>query len=516
MWKDYFSVTNVEEALQILAARGERARIVAGATDLLLEMERGVRKGIDTLVDITRIPGQDRITLDGEGQIHLGPLVTHNDCVASELIVERAFPLARAAWEVGAPQIRNRGTVAGNLITASPANDTIPPLMVLGAGVALRSSAGERRVPLEAFYIGVRKTVMRPDEMLVDIFFPALTPEQHGTFIKLGLRRAQAISLVDAALLIAFDGDRVEKAVITLGAVAPTILHAAEAEECLRGKRLDEAAIEEAARLAMLSAHPIDDVRSSGDYRSQMVRVCVRRGLQALARGEARQGFPSRPVLLWGSARHSADPDLRQGAHHHESEHPIVTRINGKESHFTGGQHKTLLRLLREEAGLIGTKEGCAEGECGACTVFLDGKAVMSCLVPAPRAHGAQIVTIEGLALPLIPDLSPSGRGESFPTHDSAPEGSEESPLSRSERGPGGEGEVLHPVQQAFIDEGAVQCGYCTPGFIMSAVKLLEERPEPTREEIQQAITGNLCRCTGYYKIVQAIERASQKERSNG
>jgi len=469
MWHDYFSVTSVEEGIKLLAERGERARIVAGATDLILEMERGVRKGIDALIDITRVPGLDRIVLDGDNLVHLGPLVTHNHCVASQVIVEKGFPLARAAWEVGAPQIRNRGTVAGNLITASPANDTITPLIALGANLTLRSQSRERTVPLEHFYTGVRRTVMRPDEMLVDISFPAMQPNQRGTFIKLGLRRAQAISLVNVALLLTFQDDRVEKAAITLGAVAPTIIHAREAESFLVGRPLDEASIEEASRLAEQASRPIDDVRSSADYRSEMVRICTLRGLRSLAARAESADYPAQPVLLWGKQYEGMAPELPAPVRHAEGA-PIVTRINGAPYTFTTGHDKTLLRLLREDVGLTGTKEGCAEGECGACTVFLDGVAVMSCLVPAPRAHRAEIVTVEG--------LSTNGR--------------------------------LHPVQQAFIEAGAVQCGYCTPGFLMSAAKLLEEKPHPTHDQIQQSITGNLCRCTGYYSIVHAIDRAAQ------
>src|SRR5512142_3034017 len=191
MWQEYIQPKSTDEVIEILRARGASARIVAGATDLILELERGVRKGIETLVDVTRLPGLDQIELDDDGVIHLGALVSHNDCAASPLIRERAYPLARAAWEVGAPQIRNRGTVAGNLTTASPANDTITPLMALGASVTLASVRGERIVPLADFYTGVRKTVMEPDEMLVEMSFPALRPDQRGTFVKFALRRAQ-------------------------------------------------------------------------------------------------------------------------------------------------------------------------------------------------------------------------------------------------------------------------------------------------------------------------------------
>ena len=466
MWQGYHSVSRLDEALELLAQHGPRARIIAGGTDMLIELERGQRPGVELLVDITRVPGLDRVTLQ-DGHLLLGPLVTHNHVVDSATLRERALPLVQAAWEVGAPQIRNRATIAGNLITGSPANDTITPLMALNASVTLRSQRGERQVALANFYTGLRRTLMRPDEMLTQIRFPAMQPQERGIFLKLGLRRAQAIAVVNVAIVLAVAGARVTRASIMLGSVAPTILHAAAAGAALVGRALDEGTIGHVASLAAAAPEPIDDVRGSAGYRRRMVEVLTRRALRLLAAGEQATGLPQEPAMLWGPRQALVHAGLAQ-AQQHRGRDEIVTTVNGRRIRRRGGQHKTLLRWLREDAGLTGTKEGCAEGECGACTVLLDDVAVMACLVPAPRAHGATIDTVEGLAR----------------DHE------------------------LHPVQQAFIEHNAVQCGYCTPGFLMAGASLLAERGRPTDEQIRQGFTGNLCRCTGYYKIVEAMQAA--------
>jgi len=467
MWHEYYNAASVQEALDLLAQHAGRARLVAGGTDILLELERGQRPDIDTLIDITRIGGLDQIAVHGD-EAQLGALVTHNQVVGDPTLVARALPLAIACWEVGAPQIRNRGTVAGNVITGSPANDTITPLWALGASVTLASVRGERTVPLDQFYQGVRRTVMAPDEMLLRINVPLLKENQRGVFLKLGLRRAQAISVVNAAVVLTFDGDQVIDARITLGSVAPTIIRAQAAEQALIGQTLTHEALQRAARLASEAATPIDDVRGSAVYRAEMVQVVVSRCLRTLSAHTEAEAVPAQPAMLWGPLQgHVAHSQTAQS--HFQAGTPIETTVNGQHYTVNTGQDKTLLRFLREDLGLTGSKEGCAEGECGACTVFLDGVAVMSCLVPAPRAHGAEIVTVEGLA----------------------------------------EDGQLHPIQQAFVETGAVQCGYCTPGFLMAGAKLLEEVPDPTLDQIKQSITGNLCRCTGYYKIIDAFKKAA-------
>ncbi len=493
LWHSYHTPSSTSEALRLLADHGPETRIVAGGTDLIIELERGIRRA-STLVDVSRLVGLDRIT-QNDGLIRLGPRVTHNQAVASPLIVERAFPLARACWEVGAPQIRNRGTIAGNLVTASPTNDTITPLWALDARVTLESVHGRRELSFPEFFQGVRHTALAPDEMVTAITFLALRDNQRGTFIKLGLRRAQAISVVNVAVVLEMgDGTvdglpRVQAARVALGAVAPTIIRSLQAEGVLAGALLTDMVIESAAEAAAADARPIDDIRGSAAYRREMVRVLVRRALRQLRVGDERRDWPQSPVMLGGDV---SVPEWQDGPVWHDVavDQPIKTTVNGRHVIVHGANGKTLLRMLREDLGLTGTKEGCAEGECGACTVFLDGAAVMSCLVPAPRAHGAEIITIEGLAQRWE---ALSGQRPAVSTQHAT----RNTPHAS-----------LHPVQRAFIEAGAVQCGYCTPGLLMSAARLLEERPQPTIADIQQALTGNLCRCTGYYKIVEAIERA--------
>ena len=151
----------------------------------------------------------------------------------------------------------------------------------------------------------------------------------------------------------------------------------------------------------------------------------------------------------------------------------IALRINGQHREFETTAGETLLDLLRRH-GYVGVKKGCGTGDCGACAVLLNGRSVNSCLILTAKADGAEILTVEGLA-----------------THGN-----------------------LHPVQEAFLDEGAVQCGYCTPGMVMSAIDLLTRNPNPSEEEIREAISGNLCRCTGYVKQVQAIQKAAERMRS--
>jgi len=211
--------------------------MVSGGTDVLVELQRGV-KPTQTLIDITALESLKYVRREGD-EIVIGGLATHNDVLASQDCRSRALSLVQACAEVGAPQIRTRGTLAGNIVTASPANDTIAPLVALGSKVVLRSERGDRTVDIEAFFTGFRTTVMAPDELVAQIRVRATQPDERSTFLKLGLRRAQAISVIALAAGVALEKDgRVQCARIAIGCVAPTIVRVPKAEAFLAGKKL--------------------------------------------------------------------------------------------------------------------------------------------------------------------------------------------------------------------------------------------------------------------------------------
>jgi xanthine dehydrogenase iron-sulfur cluster and FAD-binding subunit A len=466
LWQRYYQPRTIARALALLREIGSEARIVSGGTDVLVELQRGI-KPTQTLIDVTDLRELKYVREDGD-RIAIGGLATHNDVLASEACAQRALPLVQACVEVGAPQIRTRATIAGNLVTASPANDTIVPLIAMGGEIVLESADGTRIIDMAEFFTGFRKTQMRPDELLREIRVKPLRKTERGIFLKLGLRRAQAISVISIAFVLDLDGDRVREARIALGCLAPTIVRAANAEVALTGKSLNAATIAAAAQAALEDISPIGDVRGSAEYRRLAVVALMERGLQRIANDSCAEGVPDRHILL------DTGEEPQQAVS--EFDGTIVSVINGKRAELRDAGRKTLLNALRENAGLTGSKEGCAEGECGACTVWLDGQAVMSCLVPAAQAHGHNVVTIEGL-----------GSGA-----------------------PANNGARLHPLQKAYIEHGAVQCGFCIPGMLMAGAKLLQECDSPTLEQHQTAISGNICRCTGYRKILDAMQHAAE------
>jgi len=473
MWQTYLRPTGLAETLELLARYRTQARIVAGGTDVLVELQRGV-KPTTTLIDVTALSNLKYIRYD-QGYLSLGALTTHDDVIRSAVCQQYALPLVQACREVGAPQIRTRATVAGNLVTASPANDTITPLLAQHAQVVLISVNGERIVPLRDFYQGVRRTLLQPDELLREIRVPAISAQQRGLFFKLGLRRAQAISVINASFLLTFNGEEVCEASITLGCLAPTVIHASSVEAYLRAKRLGSEVCREAGQLVQNDVQPIDDIRASATYRRKTLTALITTGLQRLANHE---GLGQTAALI--SELAATEPDQTNIPASHPFADVIETTINGVPYQLEHARQKTLLNAIREDAGLTGSKEGCGEGECGACTVWLDDQVVMSCLVPAPQAHHARVTTIEGLAC----------------------------------RVPSGYGSQLHPLQQAFIDHAAVQCGFCIPGMLMAGARLLEEDPHPDIEQAQVALSGNICRCTGYRKILDAILSVGNKGRN--
>ncbi len=451
----YHSPESLVELHGLLDRYGADARMFVGGTDVIVRLRHGVMKPA-ALIDLKSVKELSEQPEQHGDSLRIGARVTMTTILGDERI-RRWFPaLLEAAAVVGSIQIRNRATLVGNVCNASPAADTVPVLLVHGAVANIAGPSGERRIPLSEFFVGPGRTVLESGELVVSLDLPMPSGPVGAAFGRLIRRRGVDLAVINLCVLL----EAGRPARMAFGAVAPTPILSVDTTGALDGSTDWTDASERALSSMLMSTRPISDVRGGHDYRAAMLPVLARRAWQT-----------ARLRLSEPRTRESAtsEPPNREPANREPAARALAPlRVNRQDHEFSAPAHQTLLDVLRDALRLTGTKECCAEGECGACTVQVDGNAVCSCLVIAAEMPGHEITTIEGLA----------------------------------------SGGRLDPLQAAFVESGAVQCGFCIPGMIMSARALLDLNPQPTREEVQDALSGNLCRCGGYSRIVDAVLRA--------
>ncbi len=439
----YERPTDLAAAIALLAGQGPDARLLAGGTDLIIRLRDGSIQP-RVVVDLKRIVELSGDIRDEGDRLTIGARTTMTT-IAADGRVRRDFQaLAEAAAVVGSAQIRNRATLAGNICNASPAADTSPALLVFGAVVVAAGPAGSRRIPIDDFFVRSGVTTLVPGELVTAIELPRPTVPRGSVHVRRTRRRGHDLASVTLACSVAADG--VTR--LAYGSLGPRPVLVSD----------------ETGLLA-------DPTRAGG-------------GQGAVARGPLRRRQPvaavdaGEPRLSPGHASRPRAPRCGDG---HRAPGPTVQRmmpagrrieltVNGRARSIEVQPHHTLLDVLRDDLGMTGTKECCLVGECGACTVLIDGVSVDSCLVLGVEADGASITTVEGLA----------------------------------------SGDALHPLQAAFLQTGAAQCGFCIPGQLIAAAALLADVPHPTRTEVEEGLAGNLCRCAGYEQIIEAVLLAAE------
>jgi len=286
---------SLQEALEMKKNYGDKARVLAGGTDLLVLL-KDQKLTAEAVMSLAGVRDLNFIRYeDGRGAT-LGALATHSGVAASPIIQQKFPDLAEACSQVGAVQIQNLGTVGGNLCNASPAADVAPPFLLMDAVLTLASTRGERRVSIHDFFQGPRRTVLQADEILKEIFVPEVPGRRGATYLKLGRRKAMEIAIVGIGVAIHLNGSDqvVSECRIAMGSVAPTPVRARRGEEILRNQEVRDELIEEVAVVAAEEASPISDLRASREYRLDMIRVLCRRAARvalARARGNKEEGL---------------------------------------------------------------------------------------------------------------------------------------------------------------------------------------------------------------------------------
>jgi len=277
---DYLEPKTIEEALSLLAQYKGRAKVIAGGTDLLPKLKRREIEAPEYIIDLKDIPDLDYIKHDEVDGLSLGALATIHAVEISPIVQERFGVLFQAAESMASRQVRNRGTIAGNLCNAVPSADAAPALLTLEASLKLASRKGERIVNIEDFFTGPNQSVLADEEILQEIRVPNLPRHGRGRYLKLTPRSAMDLGFVGVSAVVVVEDGVCRDIRIALGAVAPTPIRARHAEDIVRGQKLSSEVIERAAQIASGECYPITDRRASEEYRCHMVEVLTKRAIQ--------------------------------------------------------------------------------------------------------------------------------------------------------------------------------------------------------------------------------------------
>lgn len=448
---EYERATSVDHAIGLLDRLGEGARVVAGGHSLLPMMKLRIANP-EYLVDINDLaPELGYVVVGGINNpnlVRLGAMTRHREILDSDALAA-VCPIFRDAERVIAdPVVRNRGTLGGSLCQADPAEDLSTVCTVLDAVCLAKGPSGEREIAIDDFLVGPYETALAHNEVLIEVRIP-LRHNTSSAYAKVE-RRVGDWAITAAGAAVTLDGQTILAARVGLTAVNPDPVALAELSAGLVGQPATEEVFAEAGRRAAQACTPVTDVRGTAEYKRHLAGELTVRTLRTAA-GRV-LGAPAAP-------RPEREPTMQ-----------VNMTVNGEPVTAEVEPRMLLVHFLRDQLRLTGTHWGCDTSNCGTCVVEVDGVPVKSCTMLAVMASGHSIRTVEGLA------------------------------------GPDGQ---LDPVQEGFMRCHGLQCGFCTPGMLITARALLDRNPDPDEQTIREAISGQICRCTGYTTIVRSIQWAA-------
>ncbi len=492
----------------------DETRVIAGGQTLVPLMAMRLARP-KRLIDIARLGELAFVRREPDG-IAIGAATKHHVVERDRLIGTEVPLLAKVMPHVAHAPIRARGTIGGSLANADPAAEIVLVAITLGATLVYRDGSSSIEIVAHEFFTGAMTTALPPTALLTGARFPLWPNMRTGVGFHEISARSSDFAFASAAAQVALDEAGIcRRAALGLGAICGVPLRLDRLGETLEGRSLgeiDQRLIRDQVESMLADQEVFSDLHASADYRRRAAATLLARAVADAFRdaaqipppkGEVDQpagrhaplyaGHPVIPVrqaeakmpqtgrsVVTGSSAHADDDDREYGdglkvrPRSQTGKYRVALNVNGETRAVEVEARTSLLDCLREQLLLTGAHAGCEHGVCGACTVLIDGRPIRSCLMFAVQADGYAITTIEGIA---------PAPGE------------------------------LSPIQDAFCETHGMQCGYCTPAMILTAHALLADNPAPSRAEIVDAISGNLCRCTGYAQIIEAVALAAERLR---